>query len=70
MLFELMTPASSALLKRKIKEQIVQYEPRCAIDNIIVNALTDQNTMTVQLDFHVVGNPNAQTVTVDLERTR
>lgn len=69
LLFENLTPATNAVFRRKITEQITQYEPRCIIDNVVLTT-TDANELSVELSFHVVGNPQQQTINMLLERVR
>ena len=68
LLFENVTPQLSDVIKRKIKEQIFQYEPRCSIEGIVVEQ-TD-STLDLELDFYVTGVAAKQTINIVIERVR
>lgn len=69
-LFELISPAFSALLKRTILEQIHFYEPRAIIEELNIKSNPDSNAISVELKFFVSGNPSLQALNIVLERTR
>lgn len=69
-LFENASPIFTVIVKRKIMEQLTEYEPRATIDDLQVNLTPDSNTASITLSFHVIGNPAPQKITMVLERTR
>lgn len=67
-LFENLTPVTSAIIERKIKNQIFEFEPRCVIDNIVVSQ--EENSINIEFLFHVIGLSGQQSLNYTLERTR
>lgn len=71
MMFELLTTVVKTSLLKKIKNQIAYYEPRVVVENIEVQDNPDENSVTVNLYFYVISNPNKlETMTVDINRIR
>ncbi len=68
-LFENTSPVFAIILQKKIEEQILEFEPRAIIDDIIVN-MDDSNFVSIELQFHVIGNANQQSLNMSLERVR
>lgn len=71
LLFELITPSLKLLIKKKIIEEIVVWEPRVIVEN--VNILTTEMTgeLVIILYFRVKDFPEElNTVTIKLERVR
>ena len=55
LLFENFTPMTRVFLERKIQEVIVNYEPRVALESVVVTPNEDQNSYRLQINFFVVG---------------
>jgi phage baseplate assembly protein W len=69
-LFEPMSPGLEISLSKTIELLISNYEPRCNILGIRVNANYDLNYYTVTLRFRVIGINQPQELTVNLTRLR
>ena len=71
MLFEPLDYGSAVLIKSAIRETLVRYEPRIAIDNIVCTPDYDTNGYQVELWYTIIGREDAP-IAVDffLERTR
>jgi phage baseplate assembly protein W len=72
MLFELRTPASKLLFKKKIKEAIAKWEPRVVITDItFIDDNSNMHAIDITISFYVVSD-SAITgdVTINLERVR
>ena len=63
MLFELMTPITSAILARKVEDVITNFEPRARLVAVRATPDLDRNAYEVTVEFYVV---NAPTELVDL----
>jgi len=72
MLFELMNPASKLLAKRRLKEEILKWEPRVNIQTIDISDLkNDIYTLEITIVFNLVDDPNQSgSVSINLERLR
>jgi phage baseplate assembly protein W len=68
-LFEPITPATIGVIKRQIALNVSQSEPRMQIEDIYVGEDGD-NAINIGILFHVVGNPQQQTLSLVLERVR
>ena len=64
LLFELMTPLTSAVIARKIQDVIENFEPRARLTGVNVVPDFDRNAYDVTVYFYVV---NAPTELVELE---
>ena len=71
LLFELMTPLTSAVIARKIQDVIENFEPRARLTGVNVTPDFDRNLYEVSVYFYVVNAPT-ELVEVDtlLERLR
>ena len=71
MLFENMTPLTSAVIARKIQDVIENFEPRARLTGVDVIPDFDRNAYEVSIYFYVVNAPT-ELVEVDtlLERLR
>jgi len=69
-LFEPMSPGLEISLSKTIELLLTNYEPRCEIIDINVNANYDLNYYTVTLNFSVIGINEPQQLTVQLSRLR
>ena len=71
-LFELMTPATKLLAKRKIQEEILKWEPRVIVDTInIVEQEYGNQTLEITVVFSLIDDPSkSDSVIINLERVR
>jgi len=70
MLFELVSPLTATFLKNAINEVITNYEPRVAIDNIVVNVSPDRNGFDVTIAYIILNSNQPVTINLFLERLR
>ena len=71
LLFELMTPLTSAVIARKIQDVIENFEPRARLTGVNVVPDFDRNAYNVTVYFYVVNAPTELVeVTQLLERLR
>jgi len=71
MLFELMTPLTSAVIARKIQDVIENFEPRARLTGVQAVPDFDRNAYEVTIYFYVVNAPTELVeVTQLLERLR
>ena len=70
LLFETITPLNAVLLEDRIEEVIINFEPRVAINQIIVQDNLDRNEYKVTISFYVVNRPEPVTITEFLQRLR
>jgi len=71
MLFELMTPLTSAVIARKIQDVIENFEPRARLTGVQAIPDFDRNAYEVTVYFYVVNAPTELVeVTQLLERLR
>ena len=70
-LFELMTPITSAVLARKVEDVIINFEPRARLVGVRAFADFDRNAYEVVVEFYIVNAPTELVdLTVMLERLR
>lgn len=69
-LFENIDQNTILILKENIKSTIKQYEPRCVVQDIIVNANIDQHEVFVKIIFSVINTNRNLSLTIDLSRVR
>ena len=71
LLFENMTPLTSAVIARKVQDVIENFEPRARLTGVNVTPNFDRNLYEVSVYFYVVNAPT-ELVEVDtlLERLR
>ena len=70
LLFEPISPSTTAAIQNEITATITNYEPRAILDNVAVSALPEQNAYSVRITFYLVNVASPTTVTVLLERNR
>lgn len=70
LLFEMVSPVTSAALETEIRQVIENYEPRAKINNLVVTAKPDNNAYEVTLSFYIENATLPTTVTLLLERNR
>jgi len=69
-LFENIDQNTILILKENIKSTIRQYEPRCIVKDIIVNANIDRHEVFVKIIFSVINSNRNLSLTIDLSRVR
>lgn len=70
MLFEPMSGLTSMMLKNYIEECITNYEPRAAVEQVIVQPDYDRNSYYVTINFSIRSEEEVQVVQFLLERIR
>ena len=69
-LFENISRDTEFIIKEKIKESIINYEPRANIIDISVTAVPEDNMYTASIVFSVLNSINPVTLEVILRRVR
>ena len=69
-LFENIDQNTVLILKENIKSTIRQYEPRCIVKDIVVNANIDRHEVFVKIIFSVINTNRNLSLTIDLSRVR
>ena len=70
LLFETITPLNAILLEDRIREVIVNFEPRAELTGIQVFDEIDNNQYRVIINFTVLGSSEGVTITEFLQRLR
>ena len=70
LLFETITPLNAVLLEDRIREVIVNFEPRADLTGIQVFDEIDNNQYRVIINFTVLGSSEGTTITEFLQRLR
>ena len=70
LLFENFTPMTKIFIEGKIRELLVNFEPRIELTSVNVDDDQDGNRLVVDVNFYVVGIPGPQTVQTFLQRLR
>jgi|TARA_B100000282_G_scaffold5486_1_gene3827 hypothetical protein len=70
LLFETITPLNAVLLEDRIREVIVNFEPRAELTGIQVFDEIDNNQYRVVINFTVLGSSEGATITEFLQRLR
>jgi len=70
LLFETITPLNAVLLEDRIREVIVNFEPRAELEGIQVFDEMDKNQYRVIINFKVRGSSEGATITEFLQRLR
>ena len=71
LLFELMTPLTSAVIARKVQDVIENFEPRARLTGVQAIPDFDRNAYEIQVSFYVVNTPTELVdLTIMLERLR
>lgn len=70
LLFELPGPMFTVMLQRAIIDVINNFEPRVVIIDVRVNDDSDNNAVSVTLEFKIVNTERPITLDLTLERTR
>jgi phage baseplate assembly protein W len=69
-LFEPMSPLTESILEDYITETIENYEPRCILESVIIQANYDNNAYNVTITFRVDTSEGLQSLSFLLERVR
>ena len=69
-LFEPISPSSSALIEVEVRRTLQNYEPRVTLKTINVIGMDDKNAYEVTLTFFIENDTQPTTITLLLERTR
>ena len=69
-LFENINLDTEFIIREKIKESIINYEPRANVINISVTAVPEDNMYTASIVFSVLNSINPVTLEVILRRVR
>jgi hypothetical protein len=70
LLFEMADGITGSVVENEIKNVIQNYEPRIAVNRIVVTASTDENSFNVSMSFFIGNNTKATTVNMLLQRSR
>jgi phage baseplate assembly protein W len=70
LLFENISPLTSAALETEIRTTIENYEPRAQINYIIVSPDPDNNAYSMTLSFYIENATQPTTISLILERNR
>lgn len=71
MLFEPVDALTASAMEKTIEQIIVNYEPRVALESVVVTPNEDQNSYRLQINFFVVGiDAPEQTFVSTLYRAR
>ena len=70
LLFENVTPLNAILLEDRIREVIINFEPRAELTNINVIDDADRNGYRVVINFQVLNSVENVTITEFLQRLR
>lgn len=69
-LFENISPDTEYIIKERIRETIINYEPRANLYSVNVKALPDENSYSATIVFSVVNNTTPVTLDLVLRRVR
>ena len=70
LLFEPMDITTADIMATLIQEAILNFEPRCRVDQISVFPEFDDGLYRIQIDFHVIGVRGPQIFATTLKRQR
>ena len=70
LLFELVSPLTSAALESEVASAINSYEPRANLQKVVVTPMPDNNSYSVTITFFIENSATPTTVTLLLERNR
>jgi phage baseplate assembly protein W len=69
-LFENISSDTEFILRERIRETIVNYEPRANVYSVTVKALPDENSYSVTIVFSIVNSTQPVTLDLVLRRVR
>jgi phage baseplate assembly protein W len=70
LLFEMVSPITSAAIENEIRNTIDNFEPRAKISDLVVSERPDQNSYDITITFYIENATLPTTVTLLLERNR
>jgi phage baseplate assembly protein W len=70
LLFEPMSPLTSAMIKKTIENTINSYEPRASLLDVSVLLSPDNNSVYVTIVFRIINTSTPISIDLFLERTR
>jgi len=70
LLFEPITSITASAIEEDIKNTLANFEPRVSVQEIVVDALPDQNAFFVRVTFFIGNNTAPTAVNLLLERNR
>lgn len=71
LVFENITPALLIVIERIIYEKLTEYEPRIIVDDIQMDLSDeDDNALSVEIYFYVVGQEELQSLNFSIARAR
>lgn len=71
LLFELITPSTKLLIKRKIIEEIQRWEPRVVVGEVKITQTNEMGGVIIDLFFSLKKQPEiTSSVTIKLQRAR
>jgi phage baseplate assembly protein W len=70
LLFEMVSPITSAAIENEIRNTITNFEPRAKISDLVVSERPDQNSYDITITFYIENATLPTTVTLLLERNR
>jgi phage baseplate assembly protein W len=70
LLFEMVSPITSAAIENEIRNTIDNFEPRAKVSDLVVSARPDYNSYDVTITFYIENATLPTTVTLLLERNR
>jgi phage baseplate assembly protein W len=71
LLFEDLGPGKLVTIERLVYEKLSEYEPRIVVESVNMNLSDiDSNTITIVIEFYMVGDNTIQQLNFAIERTR
>lgn len=70
LLFDLITPMTSLMVRRAIVDLVSNFEPRVVLTEVDVIASPENNSLYVSISFRIVNTEKPLTLDFVLERTR
>jgi hypothetical protein len=67
---EVIGPDTEFILKERIRETIINYEPRANLYSVTVKALPDENSYSASIVFSIINNTTPVTLDLVLRRVR
>lgn len=69
-LFENMSPITEDLIKTYITETINKYEPRCTLDDVLIESNFQNNSYSITILFTLINNTRQSVLNISLFRVR
>lgn len=69
-LFEPTLPIVAVMIKQSIEQVITNFEPRVSLQNVTVVIMPDSNTVSINIEFTVLGTQALQSFDMILNRSR